>query len=44
MELLIAAAATAGLVTLIFAPFMHMMDRMAYNRYQRKLGGGNGGK
>jgi hypothetical protein len=44
MELLIAAAATAGLVTLIFAPIMHMMDRMAYNRYQRKLGGGNGGK
>jgi hypothetical protein len=38
-DLFVAAAATAGLVTVIFAPFMHMMDRMAYGRYQRKLGG-----
>ena len=37
-DLLVAAAATAGLVTVMFAPFMHMMDRLAYNRHQRRLG------
>jgi hypothetical protein len=37
-DLVVAAAATAGLVTVVFAPFMHMMDRMAYNRYLRKTG------
>jgi hypothetical protein len=41
IDLVIAAGATAGLVTLVFAPFMHMMDRMAYNRYQRKMGAGS---
>lgn len=34
----IASAAAAGMVTLIFAPFMHMMDRLAYNRYQKRQG------
>jgi hypothetical protein len=35
-ELLLASAASAGLVTVIFAPFMHMMDRLAYNRHLRR--------
>lgn len=43
-DLLIAAAATAGLVTIMFAPFMHMMDRLAYNRYQRRMGAGSAGQ
>jgi hypothetical protein len=32
------AAMQAGLVTLAFAPFMHMMDRFAYNRYLKRSG------
>lgn len=31
-----AAALAAGIVTLIFAPFMHMMDRLAYNRWLKR--------
>lgn len=37
-ERLLASAAAAGIVTLIFAPFMHMMDRLAYNRYLKRSG------
>lgn len=33
------AALQAGLVTLMFAPFMHVMDRFAYNRYLKRSGG-----
>lgn len=40
----IASGIAAGVVTLIFAPFMHMMDRIAYNRYQKKHGGGEAAK
>ncbi|MEO6867310.1 MAG: hypothetical protein ABI200_04745 [Gaiellales bacterium] len=29
----------AGVVTICFAPFMHMMDRFAYNRYLKRSGG-----
>lgn len=32
----IAAGVAAGIVTLIFAPFMHMMDRLAYNRWLKR--------
>lgn len=32
----IASGIAAGVVTLIFAPFMHMMDRLAYNRWQKR--------
>lgn len=32
------AAAQAGIVTLIFAPFMHMMDRLGYNRWRKRQG------
>ena len=32
------AALQAGLVTLCFAPFMHMMDRFAYNRFLKRGG------
>jgi hypothetical protein len=35
---LIAAAGFAVVITICFAPFMHMMDRMAYNRQQKRLG------
>lgn len=35
----IAAAGFAFVITLCFAPFMHMMDRFAYNRYVKKSGG-----
>jgi hypothetical protein len=35
---LIAAAGFAAVITLCFAPFMHMMDRMAYNRQQKRTG------
>jgi hypothetical protein len=35
-EKLLLAGGTAAAVTLLFAPFMHMMDRMAYNRHQRR--------
>lgn len=38
----IASAMAAGIVTLIFAPFMHVMDRFAYNRYQRRHGSTQG--
>ena len=37
-ERLTFAAMQAGLVTLCFAPFMHMMDRFAYNRYLKRSG------
>ncbi|MCW2928418.1 MAG: hypothetical protein JWM86_2386 [Thermoleophilia bacterium] len=37
-ERLLFAAGQAGLVTLIFAPFMHVMDRFAYNRYLKRTG------
>lgn len=32
----IAAGTQAGIVTLAFSPFMHIMDRWTYNRLQRK--------
>lgn len=32
------ASIQAGLVTVCFAPFMHMMDRFAYNRYLKRTG------
>lgn len=41
-DLLLAAAATAAFVTLVFAPFMHMMDRLAWNRFQKRAGTGTG--
>jgi hypothetical protein len=32
------AASTAAFVTVLFAPFMHVMDRFAYNRYLKRTG------
>jgi len=32
------AAIQSGVVTLVFAPFMHMMDRLAYSRYLKRSG------
>jgi hypothetical protein len=32
------AATTSAFVTILFAPFMHVMDRWAYNRYMRRTG------
>lgn len=37
-ERLLFAAAQAGVVTLCFAPFMHVMDRFAYNRHLKRTG------
>ncbi len=37
-ERLIFAAGSAAFVTVIFAPFMHIMDKFAYNRYLRRTG------
>ena len=37
-ERLVYAAASAGFVTVLFAPFMHVMDRFAYNRYLKRTG------
>ncbi|MCW2921512.1 MAG: hypothetical protein JWL76_1386 [Thermoleophilia bacterium] len=37
-ERLIFAAGSAAFVTALFAPFMHIMDKFAYNRYLRKTG------
>ena len=30
------AAVQGAIVTIVFAPFMHMMDRFAYNRHQKR--------
>ncbi|MCW2955464.1 MAG: hypothetical protein JWO69_333 [Thermoleophilia bacterium] len=38
-ERLFAAAVVAVMVTVAFAPFMHMMDRFAYNRYVKRSKG-----
>ncbi|MCW2961535.1 MAG: hypothetical protein JWM90_1922 [Thermoleophilia bacterium] len=35
-ERLTYAALQAAIVTIAFAPFMHMMDRFAYNRYVKR--------
>jgi hypothetical protein len=37
-ERIMRAAVSAGIVTVLFAPFMHLMDRWAYNRYKRRTG------
>jgi hypothetical protein len=37
-ERLLQALGTAAIVTLAFAPFMHLMDRMSYNRWAKKQG------
>ena len=37
-ERLIFAAGSASFVTVLFAPFMHIMDKFAYSRYLRKTG------
>lgn len=37
-ERLVFAAGSAAFVTVLFAPFMHVMDKFAYNRYQRRTG------
>ncbi len=37
-ERLIFAAGSAAFVTVLFAPFMHVMDKFAYNRYLRRTG------
>ena len=34
----IGAAVAAGLVTVAFAPFMHLMDKWTYSRAQKRLG------
>ncbi len=39
-EKLVFAASSAAFVTVLFAPFMHVMDKFAYNRYQRRTGAG----
>ena len=38
-ERLVFAAGSAAFVTVLFAPFMHVMDRFAYNRYLRRTQG-----
>jgi hypothetical protein len=35
---LVVAAGSAAFVTVIFAPFMHVMDKFAYNRYLKRTG------
>ena len=35
---LVFALGQAALVTVFFAPFMHVMDRVAYNRYLKRSG------
>ena len=35
---LVVAAASSAFVTIIFAPFMHVMDKFAYNRYLKRTG------
>lgn len=35
---IVAALGFAALITVCFAPFMHMMDRMAYNRHLKRTG------
>lgn len=35
---LMLAASSAAFVTVLFAPFMHVMDRFAYNRYLKRTG------
>ena len=42
VDRVLVAATLAAVVTVIFAPFMHMMDRFAYNRYQKRVA--NSGK
>lgn len=37
-ERLVFAAGSAAFVTVLFAPFMHIMDKFAYTRYLRKTG------
>lgn len=37
-EKLVFAAGSAAFVTILFAPFMHVMDKFAYNRYLRRTG------
>lgn len=37
-ERLMLAASSAAFVTILFAPFMHVMDRFAYNRYLKRTG------
>ena len=37
-ERLMFAAGSAAFVTVLFAPFMHIMDKFAYNRYLRRTG------
>jgi len=37
---ILAALGFAGLITVCFAPFMHMMDRFAYNRHLKRSGNG----
>jgi hypothetical protein len=37
-ERLVFAAGSAAFVTVLFAPFMHVMDKFAYNRYLRRTG------
>lgn len=37
-ERLMLAASSAAFVTVLFAPFMHVMDRFAYNRYLKRTG------
>ena len=33
------AAGTSAVVTIVFAPFMHLMDKWAYSRWQKHNGG-----
>ncbi len=35
---MVAAGTSALFVTVLFAPFMHIMDKFAYNRYLQKTG------
>lgn len=35
----LAAAGFAVVITIVFAPFMHAMDRMAYNRHLKRTAG-----
>ena len=37
-ERIIFALGSAAFVTVLFAPFMHVMDRFAYNRYLKRSG------
>lgn len=38
MQRLLIASSSAAFVTIMFAPFMHVMDRFAYNRHLRRAG------